>query len=273
MILNAYAVLDAFVSVLRLGFGMAVLGLTLFAARHFFRKSMNGETIELFEDRYYLLFMLAGLLLGLNVLAWPLLYLLLQSYVPEWPGIMCIYGVTRIGGGSLGVSRYLPALLTALQVMKPALVFLSGAWFVLHLLNRRTRSAPLTGRVLLVLLASTVLATVDAATEIAYLAIPKKEEFLSVGCCTAADDEGNASRFLPGTMVADANLPWLYSVYYAVNLGLAAALASCLRFRGREIAPVRLALLALCVSATLAVNAVFLTDAAAPRLLHMPDHH
>jgi hypothetical protein len=65
----------------------------------------------------------------------------------------------------------------------------------------------------------------------------------------------------------------LYIVYYAVNLGLAAALASCLRFRGREIAPVRLALLALGVMATLTINTVFLTDAAAPRLLQMPDHH
>lgn len=73
--------------------------------------------------------------------------------------------------------------------------------------------------------------------------------------------------------MADANLPWLYIVYYVVNLGLAAALANCLRLRSRVISPVRLALLALGVIATLTVNAVFLTDAAAPRLLHMPDHH
>jgi hypothetical protein len=273
MILNTYAVLDAFVSVFRLGFGVAVLGLALSAVLRSFRQSVSGETKESLEDRYYLLFLLAGFLLGLNVLAWPLLYLLLQCYVPEWPGIMCIYGVTRIGSHSLGVSRYLPTLLTALQVMKPVLAFLSGAWFVLHLLNRRTRSAPLTGRVLLVLLASALLATVDAATEVAYLAIPKKEEFLSAGCCTAAEDAGNTSRFLPGTLVADANLTWLYIVYYVTNLGLAAALASCLRFHSREIAPVRLALLVLAMLATLIVNAVFLTDAAAPRLLHMPNHH
>ncbi len=273
MIVNAYAVLDAFVSFLRLGLGLVVLGLALSVSGYGFRRAVPRPARESLENRYYLLVLLAGLLLGLNVLAWPLLYLLLQSYVPQWPGVMCIYGVTRIGSHSLGVSRYLPPLLTALQVMKPTLVFLSGAWFVLHLVNRRTRTAPLTGRVRLVLLASALLATVDAAAEVAYLAIPKKEEFLSAGCCTTAAGETEASRFLPGTLVADKNVPWLYAVYYAANLGLSATLAGCLRSVRREVSPVRLALLALGVVGTLAVNMVFLTDAAAPRLLHMPDHH
>src|SRR6185437_1113784 len=273
MIVNAYAVLDAFVSLLRLGLGLAVLGLALSAFRHYCRQAIAPEMRESLEDRYYLLFLLAGLLLGLNVLAWPLLYLLLQSYVPEWPGIMCIYGVTRIGSGSMGISRCLPTLLMMLQVVKPALVFLSGAWFILHLLNRRTRMAPLTRRVLLVLFCSALLATVDAAVEVVYLAIPKREVFPSAGCCTAVAGEGDASRFLPGMLVADGYVPWLYVVYYTANFGLVATLVNCLRFRGREIPPVRLALLALGTIMTLAVNAVFLADAAAPRLLHMPDHH
>src|SRR3954447_3858665 len=130
--------------------------------------------------------MMAGLLLAVNVLSWPVLYLLLQSYVPEWPGVMCIYGVTRVGAGSLGPSRFLPALVTTLQAMKPALIFLSGAWFVLHLVNRRTRTAPLTGRVLLLVVLLGLVAAGDAGVELAYLAIPKKEVFLSAGCCTEA---------------------------------------------------------------------------------------
>ena len=56
---------------------------------------------------------------GLGLASWPLLYLLLQSYVPEWPDVMCIYGVTRVGAGSVGASRFLPGLVTALQVLKP----------------------------------------------------------------------------------------------------------------------------------------------------------
>ena len=134
---------------------------------------------------------------ALNVLAWPIFYLLLQSYVTEWPGVMCIYGVTRVGAGSLGSSRFLPPLLDTLQVTKPLLVFLSGAWFALHLVDRRTRTAPLTGRVLLLLLAASLLACADAAAELAYLSIPKKEEFLSSGCCTAAFAEYGPTRFVP----------------------------------------------------------------------------
>jgi len=88
---------------------------------------------------------------------------------------MCIYGVTRIGTGSLGPSRFLPTLVTVLQATKPALVFLSGAWFVLHTLNRRTRTASLTGRVLVLLVLAGSLAVADAAVETAYLVIPKKE--------------------------------------------------------------------------------------------------
>src|SRR5213076_326432 len=99
MILNAYAVLDAFLSLLRLGLAVLVLALGLPAWRQWARHAAVPEQRRALEDRSYLLFLLAGLLLVLNVVSWPVFYLLLQSYVPEWvgEGVMCIYGVTRIG--------------------------------------------------------------------------------------------------------------------------------------------------------------------------------
>jgi len=216
--------------------------------------------------------LLAVVLLWLNVLSWPIFYLLLQSYVPEWPGVMCIYGVTRIGTGSVGVSRFLPPLVSALQAMKPALVFLSGAWFVLHLVNRRTRTAPWTGRVLVLLLASGLLGIADAATEIAYLAIPKKEEFLSAGCCTMAfADEAETGRSLPKIRVDAREAPWLYAAYYTINIGLALALYP--RAGRRRLSAARLLPLALTAVLSVAINALFLVEVAAPRLLHMPNHH
>src|SRR5262245_48906676 len=203
MILNAYAVLDAFLSLLRAGLGLLVLWLGVSAWRTWQRSSASAESKTALEDQYYLLFLLAGLLLALNVLSWPIYYLLLQSYVPEW-GVMCIYGVTQIGTGSIGSSRFLPMLVTALQTAKPVLVFLSGAWFVLYLVNRRTHTAPLTGRVLLLLLVLGVLTVGDAAVEGAYLVIPKKEVYYSGGCCTAVfDAEGGTSRFVPQALVSE----------------------------------------------------------------------
>src|SRR5689334_1488425 len=112
MILNANAVLDAFVGLLRLGLGLLVLALGIAAWRTWRGRADVPEERKALEDRCYLLFLMGGFLLCLNVAAWPIFYLLLQSYVPEWPGVMCIYGVTRIGSGSLGASRFLPPLVT-----------------------------------------------------------------------------------------------------------------------------------------------------------------
>jgi hypothetical protein len=273
VILNEYAVLDAFLSLLRLGLGLLVVWLG-FVAWSCWRPSLQPEARKALEDRCYLLYLLAGLLLTLNVLSWPLFYLLLQSYVSEWAGVMCIYGVTRVGLGSVGSSRFLPPLLTALQATKPALVFLSGAWFVLYLVNRHTRTAPLTGRVLLVLLAAAVLAAGDAAAELTYLAIPKKEEFLSTGCCSAAFDVGGGpSRFVPRALLGGHGGIWLYAAYYAANAGMIAGLAWCVRRCRGGLPAGWLAALAVAALLCAAVSAAFLIEEAAPRLLRMPGHH
>ena len=274
MILNAYAVLDTFVSLLRLGLGVAVFWLALFIWKSWRQVARRPETRKDLEDRFYLLFLLAGSLLVLNVLAWPIVYLLLQSYVKEWPGVMCIYGVTRIGAGSHGSSRFLPPLLATLQTTKPLLVFLSGAWFVLYLVNRRTRTAPLTGRILLLLLAASILGSADAAAEIAYLIIPKKEEFLSSGCCMALfDTESSAARFVPKNLLGANAGAWLYAVYYGVNAVMILALIGYTRSCVRRLSSGWLTPLFAGAILSLAVNAVFLIEVAAPRLLHMPDHH
>jgi hypothetical protein len=273
MILNAYAVLDAFMSILRLVLGLMVIGLGL-PAWWRWKASLPSERKRFVEDRSYFLFLLAIVLLILNLASWPLFYLLLQSYVPEWQGVMCIYGVTQIGAGSVGPSRFLPSLLTALQVLKPALVFLTGAWFVLYVVNRRTSTAPLMPRVLLAVLVVGLLAVLDAAIEGAYLAIPKKEEFPSSGCCTVALD--NPSRMtgpLSGVLSGADLGPWLWGAYYGVNVGMCLSLAGYVHLlQGRQTG-VRLVPLALGALVSVPVNLVFLVEIAAPTLLHLPFHH
>ena len=78
------------------------------------------------------------------------------------------------------------------SLSKPALVFAGGAWFVLYLLNRRTRTAPLLNRLFVVLLPLGALAAADAVGELAYVAIPKKEILPPAGCCVSAMDQGTA---------------------------------------------------------------------------------
>jgi hypothetical protein len=273
MIVNGYAVLDGFVTLLRFALSLAVLGLGVSAWRMWTRLSGPEERTAL-EDRSYLLIQLAVVLLGLNLAAWPLFYLLLQSYVSEWPGVMCIYGVTQIGTGTQGISHFLPGLVTALQVTKPALVFVSGAWFVIYLADRRTVTAPLRGRMLFVLLCLGGLGVLDAAAEAAYLGIPKKEEFLSAGCCADVFDSGaRASRFVPPGLVAENYRPWLSAAYAMVNLGMVGALLAARRLLRPDRTLAWLAPLLLGTLLTMLVNALFLVDVAAPVLLHLPSHH
>jgi hypothetical protein len=184
---------------------------------------------------------------------------------------MCIYGVTQIGTGSIGPARYLPGLLRTMQLLKPALVFAGGAWLVLHLLNERTPSGPLAGRAMLVLLAVGLLVVTDAVAEIAYLIIPKKEEFVTAGCCTQAfDGSERFSRFLPQALVGEPYRRWLNLAYFWLNGGTAVALFVALRLGWMR---KWLGLLALLMAATVLLNFLFLVETAAPTLLHLPLHH
>lgn len=271
MILNSYAALDALVSLLRLGLGLLVLGLALSSWR---RWRHGGEARRAAEERGDLLALLAGLLLVLNGVSWPLLYLLLQSYVTEWPGVMCVYGVTRIGAGSLGPARFLPLLLGVLQALAPALVFLGGAWWVLHMLNRRTRTAPLTGRCLAALALLGLCAAIGAAAELSYLAIPKTEEVLIGGCCAEAfDSAGGAARFVPKAMLTDEGRPWLCAAYTTANILLVVVMITAGRRYPRSANARWLVLAAAGAVLVAAINLAFLVEVAAPRLLGLPYHH
>src|SRR5262249_511544 len=126
VILNTFAVLDAFVCFSRLILSLVAVCIGYCASRQWRSSPRIDRSEKSLDDQFHLLLLAVGLLLILNVLAWPLLYLVLQSYVVEWPGVMCIYGVTRVGTGSVGPSRFLPALLAGLQLSKPFLVFLTG---------------------------------------------------------------------------------------------------------------------------------------------------
>jgi hypothetical protein len=269
MIINAYAVLDGFLGVLRFGFGLLAIYLAV-VAWSASRRGDDGRP-QAREERGTLLVLTASVLFILSLVSWPVFYLLLQSYVPVWESVMCIYGVTQIGTGSVGAARFLPGLLVAMQLLKPALVFAGGAWLVLHVLNGRTPSGPLAGRTLLALLVVGVLATADAGAEIAYLVIPKKEEFVTGGCCTAAfDSAGGASRFVPRAWIGESDRPVLNGLYYALNGGAALALFAALRFGWmRKWLGILFGLLVLSVG----FNALFLVEAAAPVLLHLPYHH
>lgn len=260
MIVNAYAVLIAFVSLLQFAVGLLII------VSSFGRRRVTS-TRDI-ENRPYLLLLLSLLLLGLNLASWPLLYALLQSYVPSWPGVMCIYGVTRIGTGSVGSARHLPWLLATVQCTKPLLVFLGGGWFVLYLANRATQTAPLMPRLLSGLLPLGLVSVADAVCVGSYLAIPKQEHSLSVGCCTSA--MADRSRFLPESLLGSGSHTWLTIGLLVVGGGLSLGLLTAIRSGHHH----RRFLSGLLIGTLFAMplGGLFLVEIASPALLQRPHH-
>ncbi len=257
MIFNAFSVVAALAAILRAALGLVVVVAGVRALR-------NVRSAG--EEPFYLLFALCVTLFGLGVVSWPLLYLVLDSYVPAnggppWPGVMCVEGVTRIGTGSIGAASFLPRLLGALWVTKPLLVFVAGVWLVLHLVNRRGATGALTPRVLVALTAFGLLAVADSALETSYLLIPKQEKFLAAGCCaahTAAEAPPPAATAPAGPVTA---------AFLGVGAALVLALSAAIR-RGGAWLLVSLPL----ALVSLPLGFVFLADVAAPKFLHLPYH-
>jgi hypothetical protein len=269
VITNPFSVVAAFAAILRLALGLFVLAagiLAIRAWRHDKNKNKEGRNGE---ERFYLLVASSVTLVALAVVSWPLLYLVLRSYVPLWPGVMCIQGVTRIGTGSVGAASWLPHLLRILAVTKPLLVFASGAWLVLHLVNRRDRTGALTGRVLGALVLCAFLAVADGLVETAYLLVPKQEKALAAGCCGGAAEKDISPRASPPLLAAGAGQRTaLSAAFLALGGGLVIALSAAIR-RGGPWPALSLAGAVL----SLPLGVVFLVDVAAPWFLHLPYHH
>jgi len=201
--------------------------------------------------------------------SWLLLYLLLQSYVPEWPGVMCMQGVKRIGTGSLGAAGWLPALVATLEWTRPALVFLAGAAFVLHLRNRHDAHAAFTGRVLAALLLCGLLAAFDGAVELSYLFIPKQERFLAAGCCTVSSSVAGAAGAPPLALAAPEEAgPGLWLAFFATGLVAVAAVSAALL----ALRPGRLGLALAAAALSIPLGVAFLGAVAAPAFLRVPHH-
>jgi hypothetical protein len=264
-LLNAYAVLAVFFAALRLLLAVLLVGVSASAWLALAPRPTDGRRLVL-ETRQHLIFSAGLILLAVSLASWPLLYLLLQSYVPEWPGVMCIYGVTRVGEGSTGVGSFLPGLISFVQALKPALVFAGGAWLVLYRLNHRTKSAPVLGRVLFASAGLGLLQGAEAGAEMAYVLIPKKEEPVAVGCCTAGLARA-PDPWLPEFLTREEARPWISASYYGMNIAVILLLARALWRGSNTLAPLLAAL------AAAPVSAVFLVEVAAPTVLHLPYHH
>jgi hypothetical protein len=275
MNVNGYAILDLFVTAVRLllAAGVVVGGIAAWWSwGRLQRVAPDAEVRARRDDRSYLLFLGAFVLLLLNVVAWPLFYVVMTSYIPQWPGVMCLYGVTQIGEGSIGTSRHLPWLVAVIEVARPAVVFAAGAWLLMYFVNRRTATGALGRRVLVGVIAAGLLSAVDAAAEAAYLTIDKKEKYLSAGCCTAARPDRKVGGLVAAAWGAAPSPARLSAAHLAAQAGMIAVVGGCIAFPARMRSRSVLIVLGLAGGAALAAGMAFLAHVAAPRLLGLPHH-
>jgi hypothetical protein len=258
VVLNAFSCVAAFAAVLRAILALLVLVVGIRAIRRW-----RGEGSE---ERYYLLGLASLTLLALAVVSWPLLYLVLGSYVPLWPGVMCIRGVTRIGTGSVGASSWLPPLVGTLLYTKPLLIFVSGAWLALHLVSRQAKRSGGTPTILLALLLLGTLALADSAVETAYLFIPKQETFLEAGCCAASTSQvASEDPVVPAAAASPHRRGVVTAAFLATGVATLLALTLAIRRRRGLLLPLAAA------AASIPVGIAFL-GVAAPWFLHLPYH-
>lgn len=269
MILNPYSVVALFLCALRLLCAVAVL---LVGTKLLRPETLHGDQQKRAEDRGYLAMALAALLLSLSLAAWPLLYLLLHSYIPQWPGVMCIYGVTQVGRGRHDFGRFLPTIIEVIEWLRPAIVFAVGAWLLVYRQARRGGQGVVSGKVAGALLLVAVLSGIDAGLELSYLLTPKQVAQASGGCCSLSQ---TANRGVSGyfTDHVDSAPSWLWGSEIAIIGILIIGSAALLLSRSGALSTAGMILLCAATIAGLVLSTIFLVDVAAPWLLRLPYHH
>lgn len=125
-----------------------------------------------------------GRLLAVAAIGVPVLWIALDAQVAEWPGLMCVQGVLNLGRAAGGAAALLPWMLGASVAAKAALLVAAGCAMVLRGIDRSTRDAALAPRAARWALAAGVLAIVDGAATVAWVAIPRDAPDVPSGCCS-----------------------------------------------------------------------------------------
>lgn len=212
MIVNIYTLIMLFVAFLSLFLG----GFLFYAALKMFLGSepmIPLETKDKFEQRGYLVFLVACVMLSVRMLAWPWFYFMLQSFVSEVPGAMCMFGVTQI----------LPSMVTFLQIIKPISFFMMGGWLLCYYLDKSIPTTPLVRKNVLLLLIVCSILLADSIADIYY--VLRMKPLMSVSCCaTFFDVPLRPSAMIPQAIFGRHFQKILFIVYYLTNIILIALL-------------------------------------------------
>ena len=268
MIINPLSVAALTVDGFSLGLAGATTAASLVLLPGFARAPQSGEQMTILENRMYLLFWMATVLLLLRFAGWPLFYYTLHSFIPEIEGAMCIFGARNL----------LPTLTRTLEVLKPFLFFLGLIWLALFRFERfssqtgrRNRAGQLT--VWGVLLICSLVALADSTGSV-LLWLQSSAE-LAVSCCTTVTDiPDRFTVWIPQSLFGPAWSLLLWYLFFIANLLLIAQILLCYRL-SRTSVPATGQLLVLFLLALInTVCGLFaFIEVIAPRLMGLTFHH
>jgi hypothetical protein len=259
MILNALSITVIFIGVLSalLAIWGGILSFVLY--RRWKRPFIPEEKASL-EDRSYLVLLIMVIVLVIRLFDWPLFYVTLQSFISDIEGAMCIYGVTQVR----------PGLTRFLEFLKPVNFFLIGGWFLLHLLDRATKTSPLMKRKLLLLFILSLLVLIDSLGDI-FLILGIAPESL-VSCCTTVTDISNRpTRTTPLSIFGPEYAQSLRVLFFITHLALIGFIGLSLKFKIFRRPILGLLFLFAILNATFFLLSQ--VEVFAPAMMHLPFHH
>ncbi|MFQ5688112.1 MAG: hypothetical protein ACE5GV_15800 [Candidatus Scalindua sp.] len=227
---------------------------------------MPLEAKSRLEEKGYLIFLLACVVLSVRMFAWPWFYFMLQSFVSEVPGAMCVFGVTRV----------LPDTVTFLQIIKPISFFIMGGWLLCYYVDKSIPTSPLARRNLLFLLPICGVLLADSIVDIYY--VIRMKPLISVSCCaTFFDTPLRPSALIPKAILGRDFQQTLFIAFYTTNTILIILLFTSLSRKWQSLAslPGNVMLYSQVVIAGINIPVVIISffENIGPTLMQLPLHH
>lgn len=265
MIINIFTIVMLFIGILSFSLGGYLLYATLRTLLHF-KTVVPLEAKSRFEEKGYLIFLLACVVLSVRMFAWPWFYFMLQSFVSEVPGAMCIFGVTRV----------LPDTVAFLQIIKPISFFIMGGWLLCYYVDKSIQTSPLARKNLLLLLPICGVLLADSIGDIYY--VIRMKPLMSVSCCaTFFDTPLRPSALIPQALFGRDFQQTLFIVFYATNIILIILLFTSLSRKWQSSAslPGNVMLYSQVLIAVVNIPIVIISffENIGPRLMQLPLHH
>jgi hypothetical protein len=169
-----------------------------------------------------------------------------------------------------------PAFTKFIETIKPFVFWLIGAWLLLHVLDRATKTSPLMGKRLVLLSLISIIVFIDSIGEA--ILVTQIRPGSPVSCCTTVTDLLNRpTRTTPESLLGAEYGQHLGTLYFLTNLVLIGLIALVLWRRKLEVTSQRRRLwLGLLFLFSLVNAGVFLLaqiEVIAPKIMQLPYHH